>query len=334
MRLTRVYVGRGRCTAAARGLVGAARPITSRACCVSAPAMPLTLFDGRAASTLRRIELLRKDAVRVAIGEHARVERESPLDVTLAQGVSRGERMDWVMQKATELGVRRIVPLITAQKRRASGCAPGREEVSALARHRASPPASNAAAIACPNLLAPIDLAGISGSAARRPRTCACCSLAGRPRAHQRSQAWQEDHGADWTRRRTCAGGVGGASARFRRTGPRILRTETAHAGSPPQTVGSCGSVVRLRAIAVERMFGLGVRVPPGHGILGDAPRGMRLGARREDPSGPSEPACRSVPSSLTRPAQKQLAGSRRATLAASRGYRETAAGTIRIVAA
>ena len=38
---------------------------------------------------------------------------ESPLKVHLVQGISRGERMDFVVQKATELGVKRITPLLT-----------------------------------------------------------------------------------------------------------------------------------------------------------------------------------------------------------------------------
>lgn len=37
---------------------------------------------------------------------------ESPLSVTLVQGVSRGERMDWTLQKAVELGVSRVVPVV------------------------------------------------------------------------------------------------------------------------------------------------------------------------------------------------------------------------------
>jgi 16S rRNA (uracil1498-N3)-methyltransferase len=41
------------------------------------------------------------------------VDRESPLSLTLVQGVSRGERMDLVMQKATELGVARLIPVMT-----------------------------------------------------------------------------------------------------------------------------------------------------------------------------------------------------------------------------
>jgi 16S rRNA (uracil1498-N3)-methyltransferase len=75
----------------------------------------VTLFDGAGGEYAAHIESLRKDAVLVAVGAHTATERESPLDVTLAQGISRGERMDWVIQKATELGVRRIVPLITSR---------------------------------------------------------------------------------------------------------------------------------------------------------------------------------------------------------------------------
>lgn len=40
-------------------------------------------------------------------------ERESPLPVVLAQALARGEKMDWVVQKATELGVAAIAPVIT-----------------------------------------------------------------------------------------------------------------------------------------------------------------------------------------------------------------------------
>jgi 16S rRNA (uracil1498-N3)-methyltransferase len=73
----------------------------------------LTLFDGRGGEYSARITGFRKDIVQVDVQEHRAVERESALDLTLVQGVSRGERMDWVMQKSTELGVRRIVPVLT-----------------------------------------------------------------------------------------------------------------------------------------------------------------------------------------------------------------------------
>src|ERR671930_50801 len=49
----------------------------------------------------------------VQVGAWRNVERESPLRVTLAQGVSAGERMDLTVQKAVELGVATIQPLLT-----------------------------------------------------------------------------------------------------------------------------------------------------------------------------------------------------------------------------
>lgn len=73
----------------------------------------LTIFNGRGGEYPARIRETGRNHAIVEIGERRSVERESPLAVTLAQGVSRGERMDLVVQKATELGVRRIVPLLT-----------------------------------------------------------------------------------------------------------------------------------------------------------------------------------------------------------------------------
>jgi 16S rRNA (uracil1498-N3)-methyltransferase len=73
----------------------------------------LTVFDGSGGEFGARIEEFRKDAVVVAVEEHRPLDRESPLTLTLAQGISRGERMDWIIQKATELGTSKIVPLFT-----------------------------------------------------------------------------------------------------------------------------------------------------------------------------------------------------------------------------
>jgi 16S rRNA (uracil1498-N3)-methyltransferase len=73
----------------------------------------LTVFDGTGGEFGARIEEFRKEAVVVSVEEHRPFEKESPLSLTLAQGISRGERMDWIIQKATELGVSRIVPVFT-----------------------------------------------------------------------------------------------------------------------------------------------------------------------------------------------------------------------------
>jgi 16S rRNA (uracil1498-N3)-methyltransferase len=73
----------------------------------------LTLFNGQGGEYSGSIEEIRRDTVLVSVLEHHAVERESLLQLVLAQGISRGERMDWVVQKATELGVTRIVPVFT-----------------------------------------------------------------------------------------------------------------------------------------------------------------------------------------------------------------------------
>ena len=70
-----------------------------------------TLFNGDGIDY--RVELLRvaKDSVTAKIIEWTTVERESPLHVTLAQAISSGDRMDFTLQKAVELGAGAIQPL-------------------------------------------------------------------------------------------------------------------------------------------------------------------------------------------------------------------------------
>jgi 16S rRNA (uracil1498-N3)-methyltransferase len=112
MRLTRVYVEDALAPGASRALAGSAATHITRVLRLEHGAT-LTLFDGRGGEYTARIDALRKDRVLVSVGEWSPIERESPLGIVLAQGVSRGERMDLVVQKATELGVRRIVPIVS-----------------------------------------------------------------------------------------------------------------------------------------------------------------------------------------------------------------------------
>lgn len=72
---------------------------------------PLTLFDGRGGEYEAWIEAVERRGVRARIGAHHRIERESPVAVTLLQCLARAERMDLIVQKATELGVAAIVPV-------------------------------------------------------------------------------------------------------------------------------------------------------------------------------------------------------------------------------
>jgi 16S rRNA (uracil1498-N3)-methyltransferase len=76
------------------------------------PGSTLTLFNGRGGEYQARLDgPAGRARARLGIGEYRAIERESPLQLTLLQGIARGERMDLIVQKATELGVRRIVPL-------------------------------------------------------------------------------------------------------------------------------------------------------------------------------------------------------------------------------
>jgi 16S rRNA (uracil1498-N3)-methyltransferase len=77
------------------------------------PGATITLFDGHGGEyTAELLEAGKRHAV-VKLGAHSPFEVESPLHITLAQGISKGDRMDYTIQKAVELGVSRIVPLNT-----------------------------------------------------------------------------------------------------------------------------------------------------------------------------------------------------------------------------
>ena len=69
------------------------------------------LFNGDGHDYPARIVALGKRELRVAIDAATAVERESPLRLVLLQGIARGEKMDLILQKATELGVAELRPL-------------------------------------------------------------------------------------------------------------------------------------------------------------------------------------------------------------------------------
>ena len=75
----------------------------------------LTLFNGAGGEYDAVIESVERRSVRVHIENYREVERESRLELVLAQCVSKGERMDYTVQKAVELGVSTIVPLLSAR---------------------------------------------------------------------------------------------------------------------------------------------------------------------------------------------------------------------------
>ncbi|MEQ1580844.1 MAG: 16S rRNA (uracil(1498)-N(3))-methyltransferase [Steroidobacteraceae bacterium] len=76
---------------------------------------PLIVFDGTGGEHRAEIIKVAGSTVHVALREFMPGATEPALKLTLVQGVSRGERMDWTLQKATELGVSAIVPVLTAR---------------------------------------------------------------------------------------------------------------------------------------------------------------------------------------------------------------------------
>jgi len=73
---------------------------------------PLTIFNGQGGEYSAVLGAHSGRKVLARLGRHNTVERESTLAITLLQGVARGERMDLIVQKATELGVSRIAPVL------------------------------------------------------------------------------------------------------------------------------------------------------------------------------------------------------------------------------
>lgn len=75
----------------------------------------LTLFNGDGQQYPARIVQVTAHTADVRVLAIESPARESPLRITLVQALARGEKMDWIVQKATELGVARIAPVVTAR---------------------------------------------------------------------------------------------------------------------------------------------------------------------------------------------------------------------------
>lgn len=71
----------------------------------------VTLFNGEGGECMARIDRIAQDELFVSVIGCGGMERESNLDIRLAQGISSGERMDYTLQKSVELGVAAIQPL-------------------------------------------------------------------------------------------------------------------------------------------------------------------------------------------------------------------------------
>ncbi len=112
MRLTRIYVGQD----LTPGSIVQLPPETAAHLAKVLRARSgdaLILFSGDGREFQGEVESVRGSRVTASVGGSTDVDRESPLAVTLVQCVPRGDRMDFIVQKATELGVSRIIPVLS-----------------------------------------------------------------------------------------------------------------------------------------------------------------------------------------------------------------------------
>ncbi|WP_313079139.1 16S rRNA (uracil(1498)-N(3))-methyltransferase [Pulveribacter sp.] len=79
------------------------------------PGDALTLFNGEGGEWSATVARMGRSDVEVTVGAHAAVEREAARAVHLAVGMPANERMDWLVEKATELGAASIQPIAAAR---------------------------------------------------------------------------------------------------------------------------------------------------------------------------------------------------------------------------
>lgn len=89
------------------------------------------LFNGEAGDWHGRLVVEGKQRAAVAIESFEATATESPLELTLVQGISRGQRMDYTLEKSVELGIDRIVPVVMERTQ----AAPAGERIAKKARH-------------------------------------------------------------------------------------------------------------------------------------------------------------------------------------------------------
>lgn len=91
---------------------GAARHVQVRR---MQPGQVLTLFTGDGGEWTATITRMGRSEVEVRVGAHRPIEREATRPVHLAVGLMATERMEWLVEKATELGVASLTPVLTAR---------------------------------------------------------------------------------------------------------------------------------------------------------------------------------------------------------------------------
>lgn len=75
----------------------------------------LFLFNGQQTEFNAEVTAIRKKRVEVLIGDEVSSLKESPLQIHLGQAICKGDKMDWILQKGTELGVQTFTPILSSR---------------------------------------------------------------------------------------------------------------------------------------------------------------------------------------------------------------------------
>ena len=189
----------------------------------------VTLFNGDGMDYPARIAALGHGTVDAEVTGRAAARAESPLAVTLVQGIARAERMDLVVQKATELGVAAIAPVATARSV-VKLDADSRDRKAAHWRGIVVAACEQCGRARVPDVLEPVTLAARLAKPARAglrlllsPGADASLAAAARGATSVELLVGPEGGLEDSERQSALAAGY-----RACRLGPRILRSETA----------------------------------------------------------------------------------------------------------
>lgn len=93
------------------------------------PGDEVVLFDGSGAEFDGRVNHVGRSEIILDVGERREVNRELPMPITLGVALPKGDRQRWLVEKSVELGVARLVPLVTQRSN-------ARESASSMAKLR------------------------------------------------------------------------------------------------------------------------------------------------------------------------------------------------------
>lgn len=143
-----------------------------------APGAELLLCDGRGREYTAAIDGFEGDTVRLTVTGIAENRTEPSVRVTLYQGLPKGDKLEWIIQKAVELGAAEIVPVVTAR----SIAKPGERAAQKQGRHQkiAAEAAGQCGRGRIPAVLLPIPFSEALRRIRQEP-TIVCYEAGGRP---------------------------------------------------------------------------------------------------------------------------------------------------------